>query len=264
MLLCKLAQNKERTSCMNSEFVLTQGAGQKLEFAVNRNGGSTTDMEWLSAGENFRSVSLLARGEAELVIKTKTTIEFQLHNYHLQSWVSFYHTYFGLTTDLSGIRIPAKKDGFDCLIVVARGMSINLVYETGKKNFRSWKWCGDEDLESQMKESERGPVKESYAFWVRDNQEADEDMKNQSAQMIADSKEKIDTENLLERLLHGFKYWSETKNHLDISTITLCASSRYVDGDVPGVDRDDDGLVFVDGFVPEDRYDDLRARRAVR
>ena len=182
----------------------------------------------------------------------------------IQSWTEFYQKYFDLTTDLSGIRIPAKKDGFDCLIVVARGMSINLVYETGKKNFRSWKWCGDEDLESQMKESERGPVKESYAFWVRDNQEADEDMKNQSAQMIADSKEKIDTENLLERLLHGFKYWSETKNHLDISTITLCASSRYGGGDVPGVDRDDDGLVFVDGFVPEDRYDDLRARRAVR
>ena len=56
---------------MNSEFVLTQGAGQKLEFAVNRNGGSTTDVDWLSAGENFKSVMLLANGEAELVLKVK-------------------------------------------------------------------------------------------------------------------------------------------------------------------------------------------------
>ncbi|MFA6273216.1 MAG: hypothetical protein WC673_01865 [Candidatus Paceibacterota bacterium] len=57
---------------MNSEFVLTQGAGQKLEFAVNRNSGVTTDVDWLSAGENFKSVILLARGLAELVVKIKT------------------------------------------------------------------------------------------------------------------------------------------------------------------------------------------------
>lgn len=183
---------------------------------------------------------------------------------HLSLWTIFYHTYFGLTTDLSGIRIPAKKDGFDRLIVVAKGMSINLVYETGKKNFGSWKWCGDEDLESQMQESERGLVKESYAFWVRDNQEADEDLKNWSAQMIANSKEKIDTENLLERLLHGFKYWSETRNHLDISTITLCASSRCVDGYVPFVARDCVGCVDVDGYAPGFRRGALRARRVVR
>ena len=56
---------------MDSEFVLTQGAGQKLEFAVNRNGGNTTDVEWLSTGNNFKLVGLLARGEAELIIKPK-------------------------------------------------------------------------------------------------------------------------------------------------------------------------------------------------
>lgn len=56
---------------MSSEFVLTQGAGQKLEFAVNRNSGSTADIDWLSTGENFKSVMLLANGEAELILKTK-------------------------------------------------------------------------------------------------------------------------------------------------------------------------------------------------
>ena len=52
-----------------SEFILTQGAGQKLEFAVNRNGGSAPDLEWLSAGENFKAVMLLASGQAELAMK---------------------------------------------------------------------------------------------------------------------------------------------------------------------------------------------------
>lgn len=57
-----------------SEFILKQAAGQKLEFAVNRNGGGTLEMEWLSEGENFKSVSLLARGKAELVLKPKPLV----------------------------------------------------------------------------------------------------------------------------------------------------------------------------------------------
>jgi hypothetical protein len=52
---------------MNSEFVLSQGAGQKLEFAVQRNGGTTEDVEYLSTSENFRAVTLLRTGKAKLV-----------------------------------------------------------------------------------------------------------------------------------------------------------------------------------------------------
>lgn len=52
---------------MNSEFLLSQGAGQKLEFAVQRNGGTGEDIEYLSAGENFRAVTLLRTGKAKLV-----------------------------------------------------------------------------------------------------------------------------------------------------------------------------------------------------
>ena len=60
---------------MNSTFAMSQGAGQKLEFAFQRNDGTTADLDWLSAGDNVKSVSLLARGEAELVIKTKPALE---------------------------------------------------------------------------------------------------------------------------------------------------------------------------------------------
>ena len=56
---------------MNSTFAMSQGAGQKLEFAFQRNDGTTSDLDWLSAGENLKSVILLARGEAELIIKIK-------------------------------------------------------------------------------------------------------------------------------------------------------------------------------------------------
>ena len=54
---------------------MSQGAGQKLEFAFQRNDGTTSDLDWLSTGDNLKSVSLLARGEAELVLKIKPTPE---------------------------------------------------------------------------------------------------------------------------------------------------------------------------------------------
>lgn len=60
---------------MNSEFTLSQGAGQKLEFAVQRNGGTTEDVDYLSTGENFRAVTLLRTGKAKLVEVTETGSE---------------------------------------------------------------------------------------------------------------------------------------------------------------------------------------------
>ena len=60
---------------MNSTFTMSQGAGQKLEFAFQRNDGTTSDLDWLSTGDNLKSVILLARGEAELVLKTKPVPE---------------------------------------------------------------------------------------------------------------------------------------------------------------------------------------------
>jgi hypothetical protein len=60
---------------MNSEFTLSQGAGQKLEFAVQRNGGTSEDIDYLSTGENFRAVTLLRTGKAKLVEVTETGSE---------------------------------------------------------------------------------------------------------------------------------------------------------------------------------------------
>lgn len=50
-------------------FELSQGQGHKLEKAVARNDGATTDIEWLCTGNNFVNVMRLARGEAVLTMK---------------------------------------------------------------------------------------------------------------------------------------------------------------------------------------------------
>ena len=60
---------------MNSEFTLRQGAGQKLEFAVQRNDGTTEDIEYLSTGKNFCAVTLLRMGKAKLVEVTESGSE---------------------------------------------------------------------------------------------------------------------------------------------------------------------------------------------
>ncbi len=52
---------------MNSEFVLSQGAGHKLETAIARNDGDINDVEWLSAGGNFKTISLLRLRRVRLV-----------------------------------------------------------------------------------------------------------------------------------------------------------------------------------------------------
>lgn len=91
-------------------------------------------------------------------------------------------------------------------------------------------------------------------------QEADEDLKNKSANEL--EKENIPGINLRERLIYELEYFRKTGQYPDIKNITLCAGSRYSDGGVPGVDRGSDEL-RVYWCDPAGRYDNLRSRRAV-
>lgn len=72
-----------------------------------------------------------------------------------------------------------------------------------------------------------------YAIWVRDRQEADEELQNKSADDI--QREGLNTETLKERILHEWCHFEETGKHLDEKNWTICAGSRGPDGGVPGV-----------------------------
>ncbi len=56
---------------MDSEFIIGQGAGHKLELAFRRANEGNTLLEWLATGDNLQQVGRLHRGEAELVLKEK-------------------------------------------------------------------------------------------------------------------------------------------------------------------------------------------------
>ena len=91
-------------------------------------------------------------------------------------------------------------------------------------------------------------------------QEADEDLKNKSANDL--KREGIAGITLRERLLYELEYFKKTGQHLDIDNITLCAGSRCSAGGVPRVGWHS-GEVRVDWYDPEDSDAVLRSRRAV-
>lgn len=161
--------------------------------------------------------------------------------------------------DFSNIRVPQPVAGFTRAIIVPKGHTLNREYELCKALFPCWRWT--EDLDSAVTENEREP-KESYIIWVRDCEEADGELQNLSANDI--KKKKLVTQILLERMIHGRKFFKETGRHLDTQTRTLCSGSRIQDGDVPRVRwGGHDGQVNVSRCHPDYSFVCLRARQVV-
>ena len=148
----------------------------------------------------------------------------------VKQWEDFYDKTLDMVVDLSQVKIPPRRQGFNRLIIIAKGLSMNRVYDACAKHFNCWRY--NDDLYASVTKNDRTSA-ESYAIWVKDTVEADENLKNLSADSLKEKKIKGVT--LLERMLHELKYFRETRKHLDISNVTLCSGSRDSDGRVPDV-----------------------------
>jgi len=180
----------------------------------------------------------------------------------LSKWESFYKKIFGQKYDFSGISVPQGEDVFAWLICMAGDIPAEDWLSKGKNPPPFWKWT-DRKLEDVLDLSfGRDGWNKQYIVRAKANLEADEDLKNLSAIQIAERK--INSLGLRERLALGrFLYWDK-EVILDRNTLTLCADSRYSDGDVPDVDFNlDDGWVDVYWYNPDNRDDSLRVREAV-
>jgi len=173
-------------------------------------------------------------------------------------WQRFYKKYFGMKLDFSNIQIPEHQSGFDRLIIVAKGITLNQTYKACAKHFPCRRYV--DDLDKAVTHNDRTAEKGSYAVWFRDRKEADEELKNLSANKLTEKE--IPGITLLERLLYELKYWEETDEHLDVSNWTLCSGSRDSDGSVPKVGWCGDGL-GVDWYYSNNHYVYLRSRAAV-
>ena len=215
---------------------------REIKRQLDQDGGSPLDPNWVA-------------GELQRIIDASGKVLTGLAD-----WQEFYRNLFGLEVDLSGLVVPAKKKGFDRLIVVAPGMTPQRLYDKCAELFTCWKWT-NEDLDKIVR-SERTAKDGAYAVWFRDTVEADEDLKNLSANYLKERD--IPGITLEERFLMELKYFKETSSHLDIVNWTLCSGSRCSGGSVPGVLwRPYGRRLSVRWCFPEDSGPSLRSRRAV-
>ncbi len=176
-----------------------------------------------------------------------------------------YREYFGIEVDFSLVLIPPKPEGNRRLLFNAEGMTCNRaattydhVLRAQNREWKLWKWTYD--LDGALVQNARTPTT-SYAYWVRDGQEPDEEYRNKSTRM-ADLGGTIG-ETLLECLIHGVVYFIETKRHLDEKGDTLCTGSREAGGGVPYMRWKQDSLkVFVD-WCRVDYLDEMTGLRRV-
>lgn len=183
----------------------------------------------------------------------------------LEPWAVFYERRFpgafaatGGRDGFYALEIPPVREGFTRLIVVLKGLTMNAVYAACEKQFPCWRYA--DDLDADIPVNSRMPVS-SYAIWVRDRVEADEEFADLSANDLAPTGHKGTV--LLERMLYELKFFDETGgSHLDLKNLTLCTGSRDADGDVPRAHWRG-GEFRVDWATPRYRDPSLRSREVV-
>ncbi len=83
----------------------------------------------------------------------------------LKAWQQFYQEQFNLSCDFSGVTIPKPHKGFNRLIMVAAGLTVEQVFQQCQRHFPCWKYT-DRDLEIAVPKNDRTPQNGAYAIWV--------------------------------------------------------------------------------------------------
>ncbi len=152
----------------------------------------------------------------------------------LARWIEIYRDHFCRELNVTAISIPERKEGFDRLLVVAAGLTANIIFEVCSKLFPCHNLVGDLDVAINVRDTS-----EAYAVWVRDNEEVDlEDFDDYDEDKI---------ETLIERLAHELVCYIETEKHLDVQNYTVCGAQDPEEGSVPVVTWEG-GTVYVDWY----------------
>ena len=148
-------------------------------------------------------------------------------------WVSFYKRFFGREYDFSNVFILEKPNVGHWRLLIIADLTLRQLYAKCKERFDCKQQWINYDLDEGVTWNERDAKNGAYAIWVKDEIEANEELKSLSAKAI--KVKNITTETLAERLIHGFKFFDETGKHLDVQSWTLCTGSRFYDDNVPSV-----------------------------
>ncbi|MFA6427985.1 MAG: hypothetical protein WCW02_00375 [Candidatus Buchananbacteria bacterium] len=199
------------------------------------------DLELTGLPQTGKSDDLVSIRE----VKTKLVQNLkELREYFpFSNWEKFYKDSLGLDCDLSDVVIPEKKEGFDRLIIVAKNLTIQQVYDKCQELFPCIIKSEPSPLSDRDLINDRESKNQAYAIWLRDRVEADEELRGLSVQDL--KIKKVAGITLLERLIYELKYYQETSLHLDdnllathlleINNVTLCSGSHNSDGITPTV-----------------------------
>lgn len=189
----------------------------------------------------------------------------QTNDEKFADWCRFYKE-FGFIENEEDLKpaLPAEKSGFSWLIVIPKGLTMNKVLQVMRTKMDVSSYVGD-DLDTNVPTNDR-VADNDYVVCVRDRIEADEELKNRSANRLSD--ENVKGITLLERLVLGFFYFWKVgpqedinKSHLDVENSTLCSGSRGSGGGVPSVNWSPDyRKVYIRWYPPGDSNGYLRAR----
>lgn len=238
---------------------------QLLAAAVEKRGGNLAEALVLLARPAYAAqCEAVAEILASLHEPAQETLGPQ-RNPLVEKWISFYEKHFpeqlaatGGVEELHVLKLPPKRDGFTRPIVVLKGLTTNAVYAACEKHFPCWRYV--DDLDANVPANDRQATA-SYAVWVRDRVEADEEFTGKSANDLTLISHRGIT--LLERMLYELKFFDETNgSHLDLKNVTLCTGSRLAGGGVPYADWDG-GKFRVDWTDPRNRHPCLRSREVV-
>jgi len=170
-------------------------------------------------------------------------------------WQDFYRNLFRVDIDLSKLEIPKPQGDFTWPIVTIERVNEQMLYDKCAGLFPCWKWT-KESLNKVLIPDITS--KGTYIALFRDRVEADEELKNLSAD---DLKEKnIQGITLKQRLVMELDYFGRTGNHLDIKCFTICSGSRCSGGGAPNVGWGG-GRVRVIWLYSDDRNGNLRSRQ---
>lgn len=153
-------------------------------------------------------------------------------NDQVEKWRHHFKTLYRMNPDFSDLYIPQRQEGFDRLVIVPKGLTHRKWVETARTIH---KVClNNSDLYESVEVNDRTPKGKSYGVWIRDRQEADEELNRKAA---TDLKTLCASGlTLIERLVAGTGYLFEKMCHMDVENVTLCTGSHSSDGRcMPGV-----------------------------
>ena len=157
-------------------------------------------------------------------------------------WQKFYKEKFNWTVDFSSVIIPPMPTvGQWRLLLIPKGMTLNFAFQIASGLFTSWRY--NNDLDGVVTKNIRN-TENHYAVWIRDEVEPDKEFLGKSTRQ-SDPDMKIGI-TLLERIIFEIKYFTETRNHLDIKGLTFCSGSCNANGRVMDANLNANGRFSVD------------------